>query len=223
MTKKLIIDVDGVEMVYGLPSNWDEVTVDQAIMLDKIKMEQPEITEDMPFSTQVALKHKAVNKYFGEIVKVFHPDFDKEYISMIPYESLTDVIKLFDFIKEEMNGTTPEFITIEGEDYYLKTDFNKLMVNEIINLDIIQSKYGDNFVDSIPEMLCLFLRKKLPNGKLEMFRDSHMDRANMFGKVPVGSVANMFVFFLDGKQTSQKSMKVSSQKQKERNEIDSEN
>jgi hypothetical protein len=49
------------------------------------------------------------------------------------------------------------------------------------------------------KLLCIFLRKKKENGKLESFKNSFMEREELFENVMISDVNNLFLFFLDGK------------------------
>jgi len=109
------------------------------------------------------------------------------------------VLDSLGFIKEKIVAKKVDSIRVNGNDYYLKNDFDKLNNGEVISLEILNKKYKDNPEEGMAEMLCLFLRKKKENGKLENFTPEFMDRADMFRKeVKVSEVNDLFVFFLDG-------------------------
>ena len=92
-----------------------------------------------------------------------------------------------------------EYLLVEGDKYYLKKDFSQLTLGEQASIEIILKKYDGKLENAISELLCIFLRKKRDNGKLEKFKNSFMGRSEMFNDVMIADVHNIFIFFLTGR------------------------
>ena len=70
-------------------------------------------------------------------------------------------------------------------------------MGEVISIETLIGS-TDNFIKVMDKLLCVFLRKKKENGKLEIFKNNMMERDVMFRQLPVSQVINIFSFFLDG-------------------------
>jgi hypothetical protein len=52
------------------------------------------------------------------------------------------------------------------------------------------------------QLLCIFLRKKKENGKLEKYKTSFMGRQEIFKKIKIDEINHVFNFFLTGRASS---------------------
>src|SRR5690606_2752505 len=102
-----------------------------------------------------------------------------------------------------------------------KKDFDSLNMGEMISINLVMDENKGDITKALPRMMCILLRKKV-NGELESFRNSFMDRAEMFKDVIITDISNLLAFFLDGGNSSQKDTKEFSQSQSQ-NKIDTEN
>ena len=71
-------------------------------------------------------------------------------------------------------------------------------MGEVISLELIMKEADGNLFKMMDKLLCIFLRKKKNNGKLETFKPEMMSRAELFKKAPISKVYNVFSFFLIG-------------------------
>jgi hypothetical protein len=179
---KLNLTIDDEAKVFDIPQSWEDVTVgmyERIASLDKTK-DEFELTIDA-------------------LCVLSGMSLDDAYA--LPIARMPEILEQIGFTNKEIEPTDKEFIVIDGVEYYLKKDFSQLTNGEVISLDLIKKKYSNNIEKAIPEMLCIFLRKKKENGNLEGFKNSLMDRADLFrDKAPIADVYNMFLFFLNGKK-----------------------
>ena len=201
----LIIDLDGEEKEFSIPTSWNEVTVKKAAKLAEIQ-----------------LKNKTDIESAADIVSVL-ADIDQETIYMLTAHQFNDLVEHIKFTLEKIDS--PELkdsIFIEDEEYFLKKDFTKLTMGEIISIDTILKQYENNIAPAMAKLLCIFLRKKKENGSLETFKNSFMEREILFEEVIISDVNDLFLFFLDGENLSQSNMKdyLENQKSNQESEID---
>lgn len=201
----LIIDLDGEEKQFSIPTSWNEVTVKKAAKLAEIQ-----------------LKNKTDIESAADIVSVL-ADIDQETIYMLTAHQFNDLVEHIKFTLEKIDS--PELkdsIFIEDEEYFLKKDFTKLTMGEIISIDTILKQYENNIAPAMAKLLCIFLRKKKENGSLETFKNSFMEREILFEEVIISDVNDLFLFFLDGENLSQSNMKdyLENQKSNQESEID---
>ena len=62
----------------------------------------------------------------------------------------------------------------------------------------------------MPQLLCIFLRKKKENGQLEKYKTSFMNRVEIFKKIKIDEINHIFNFFLTGRNLSPNNTVVSS-------------
>lgn len=181
MAINLEIEIDGDVKTFNVPENWSEVTVGK--------------------TTEIATISKDTMNNLELMVRILSilSNMDEEIIYMMEQDDFLNIIETLKFTNEEIKGELKEFITIDGEDYYLKKDFNKLTLGEIISIETIVKQYDNNIQLALPKLLCIFLRKKKENGKLESFKNSHMEREELFKNAIITDVNDIFVFFFDGK------------------------
>ena len=201
----LIIDLDGEEKEFSIPTSWNEVSVKKAAKLAEIQV-----------------SNKTDIESAADIVSVL-ADIDQETIYMLTADQFNDLVENIKFTLEKIDS--PELkdsIFINGEEYFLKKDFTKLTMGEIISVDTILKQYENNVAPAMAKLLCIFLRKKKENGSLETFKNSFMQRESLFEEVIISDVNNLFLFFLDGENLSQSNTKdyLESQKSNQESEID---
>ena len=201
----LIIDLDGEEKEFLIPTSWNEVSVKKAAKLAEIQV-----------------SNKTDIESAADIVSVL-ADIDQETIYMLTADQFNDLVENIKFTLDKIDS--PELkdsIFIDGEEYFLKKDFTKLTMGEIISVDTILKQYENNVAPSMAKLLCIFLRKKKENGSLETFKNSFMQRESLFEEVIISDVNNLFLFFLDGENLSQSNTKdyLESQKSNQESEID---
>jgi hypothetical protein len=111
------------------------------------------------------------------------------------------------FIFSEIPKEEIEFIEINDEKYYLYSDYEKLTTGEIISLDTILESNKNNVNKCLSDILCIFLRKKKENGKLEKFTTTLFERKDMFSKLPINKVYHLIIFFLTTRNISTPNIK----------------
>ena len=177
---------DGIEECFNIPNGWDEVSV--------VKYKQLMAIESDNVSG-VELYIKIISVLSG---------MDRESVEQIEAGDFEDIADCLAFTQTmiETPSEEKESILINGEDYYLKKDFNQLTLGEQASIEIILKKYDGTLEEAISELLCVFLRKKRPNGKLEKFKNDFMNRSEIFDSVMIADVHNIFLFFLTGNKPS---------------------
>lgn len=174
------IETDEDVMLYNFPENWDEVTVEKFCNVYKNNYET--YTE---FESSIIL----LSSLSG---------IERDVIEMMDVNDFKNLLDKLKFIKEEVVKTEVESIKIDGDEYYLHSDFNKFTTGEIITIEMILKSADNNLFSVMSELLCVFLRKKNDNGKLEKFKTSMLERKKMFNQVSVSQVYHIFNFFLAG-------------------------
>lgn len=177
---KVKIEVDDTPHNLELPTSWEEVTVEQFALMNGIVKEG-----------KTDLQHSI------EVLCVLL-NLDVEIIYMLPIENFNELIEGIEFIKSPIEDAEVESIMVGDEEYYLKKDFNQLTMGETISVEFLLEKGGGNILSQLPEMLCIFLRKKKENGNLETFKNSFMKRAEQFKHISIVEVNRLFVFFSNG-------------------------
>jgi hypothetical protein len=174
------IETDDELLTYEFPENWDEVTVQK--FCNVYKNNYDNYTE---FESSMILL-STLSGIQREIV---------EMMDINDFKMLLDKLK---FIKDEVIKTDVESIKIGEDEYYLHSDFNKFTTGEIITIEMILKNADNNLFKVMSELLCVFLRKKNNNGKLEKFKTSMLERKEIFDKIPVSQIYHIFNFFLAG-------------------------
>lgn len=180
---KIILNVDGEDREFKIPEKWGEVKVKQASKLFNL---------DREGKNQLELTISVVS---------ILTDMDEELIYMMTQEQFIELVDVVKFTNEEVKGELKDFVTIDGVDYYLKKDFEKLNMGEIISIDTLINQSNGNLPNVMSKMLCIFLRKKTNEGELETFRNSFMDREDMFNELYITDVNDIFLFFFAGKNS----------------------
>lgn len=183
------INIDGEENNFSIPEGWSEVTVDQSARLYSLDRENKNEIELMV-----------------EVVNIFS-SIDEEIIYMLTPDQFNTLVESIKFINTEIKSELAESIKIGDEEYFLKKDFQVLTMGEIISIETIMKQYGENLPAAMAKLLCIFLRKKKENGNLESFKNSFMEREELFKNVIITDVNNIFLFFLDGNNSSDNNTK----------------
>jgi len=122
-------------------------------------------------------------------------------VMMMNVEDFEKLMEVFKFTTKELEAINVESIELEGEVYYLKSDFSQLTMGEVISIETILQSADGNLFKVMDKLLCIFLRKKKENGNLEAFKGEFMNRVSIFQKAPITKVYNLFSFFLTGGTT----------------------
>lgn len=187
------VELDEDIKSYSFPTTWDDLTVEQYSNLYSI---------DRTVHTGMFFTFEVLHKLTG---------IDRDIIEQIDYKDFVQLVKGLEFIYTPLEKREVESIEIEGEKYYLQTEFNKFTAGEIISIDTIISKANGELNTVLSKLLCVFLKKKKPNGEFEKYKTSFMLREQMFSKIKISDVHHIFGFFLHGRDSSDNSTMVSSE------------
>lgn len=177
------IELEEETKTYQFPESWDDVTVEKFMSVYQLRSEQ---------SNELETSVKLLSAISG---------IDIETLYSMDIEDYKNLISNLKFISTEVSRNDVEFIDIEGEQYYLYKDFNKLTTGEVITIETLIDGSNGDIYNIIPELLCLFLRKK--NGdKYEKFTTDMLKRKDKFKQVPVTQIYHIFNFFLNGRNIS---------------------
>jgi hypothetical protein len=135
---------------------------------------------------------------------------DREIIEQIDYDDFVEIVKEFKFIYEPIVEKKSEFVIVEDEEYFLYSEFNKFTAGEIISIETILKSADNDLVKVMPQLLCIFLRKRKPSGKLEKYNTSFMSRVEKFKTIKIDEINHIFTFFLTGRDSSANNTAVSS-------------
>jgi hypothetical protein len=136
---------------------------------------------------------------------------DRDIIEQIDFDSFTELVEQMKFIYEPIEEKKIQSLIIDGEEYFLYTEFNKYTAGEIISLETILTSANHEIFRVMPELLCIFLRKKTPKGKLENYKTSFMERTEIFKNIKIDEINHIFTFFIIGRDSSANNTKGSSE------------
>jgi hypothetical protein len=194
---KFIADEENYE--FDVPESWEEITVKEFTKIMELADNKDNLSEI---------------EFFVKVINVL-TGIPEEIIYVTPIDKFNQISQLLNFIDKEIKGELKESIIVDGEEYFLKTQFDDLTMGEVISIEMLVEKYG-NVNKCLDQLLCIFLRKKKENGKLESFKVSHMERAQQFEKVSITDIYQLMVFFSDGRTLSINSTKDSLEKGQKR-------
>lgn len=186
---KVNLEIDDEVKEYSLPESWDDVTIEEFIKI---------FSFDRNDLTPIELSVKVINILTG---------IDEETILMIDVDNFNKINETIKFTGKDVVPVNCEYVELNGEKYYLKSDFSQLTMGEVISIEILLQSADGNLFKVMDKLLCIFLRKKKENGKLETFKGEFMNRADLFKTTPISKVYNIFSFFLDGGTTSEDNTK----------------
>lgn len=186
------LEIDDQVQSYEFPTNWSEVSLDQFCKLYSI---------DKNIHTGMFYTFEVLHQITG---------IDREIIEQIDYEDFVEIVKELKFIYEPIVEKKAESVIVDGEEYFLYTEFNKYTAGEIISIETILKSSDNDIVKVMPQLLCIFLRKKKESGKLEKYNTSFMSRIEKFKTIKIDEINHIFTFFLTGRDSSPNNTVVSS-------------
>lgn len=187
---KLNLEIDGENKTYDIPTQWDDVSV--AKFMEIVKLDEKKDINDL----------EKVMELMNILAQI-----PKDEVELLPVESFMEIQNNFSFVKNDVDKKAKESIVIDGEEFFVKNDFNDLTMGESITIETLL-KDVDNPMFILDKLLCLFLRKKKENGKLESFKTTFLtDRIETFRKAPITSVYNNLIFFSNGENILENNMK----------------
>jgi len=187
------VELDDRTDTYNFPTEWSEVTIEQFGRLYTINKE---IHSGMFYTFEVLHQLTGI---------------DREIIEQIDYESFSEIVEKLKFIYEPLPVRDNLSIVVDGEEYFLYTEFNKYTAGEIISIETILQSANKEIYKVMAELLCIFLRKKKENGKLEKYKTSFMERRDKFRNIKIDEINHLFTFFQIGRDLSANNTKVSSE------------
>ena len=182
---QISVQVDDEEVKdYQFPSDWSEVTIEQFSNIYSI---DTNIHQGMFYSFEL------IHQLSG---------IDREIIEQIDFDDYKALVKSLDFVYQPIEELNKESIIVDGEEYFLYSEFNKYTAGEVISIEtILQSANGD-VKKVMSKLLCIFLRKKKENGNLEKYNTSFMSREGKFKNIKISDINHIFSFFLTGRDLS---------------------
>jgi hypothetical protein len=177
---KINLEIDDELVEFNLPQSWDEVSIGEFVKIFSFEREGLSMIE-VVVETISLLSGVPQEKFY-----------------MLPVNEFQKLAEELAFVNTELKGVDVDFIVLDGEEYWLKKDFSSFTMGEVISIETILEQGGNNLFKVMDKLLCIFLRKKKENGKLEAFTGEFMARAELFKTTPVSSVLNIFNFFLNG-------------------------
>jgi hypothetical protein len=187
------IELDEEVKQYQFPTSWSEVTIDQFGKLYSI---------DKNMHQGAFYTFELLHQLTG---------IDREVIEQIDYESFTELVKNLSFIYTPIEEKKNQSVIVDGEEYFLYTEFNKYTAGEIISIETILQSANNDIMKVMPQLLCIFLRKKKENGNLEKYKTTFMQRVELFKTIKVDEINHIFSFFLTGRDSSANNTAVSSE------------
>lgn len=183
------IDLDGTSNVYEFPTSWKEITID---IYKKIhELPQPEDENNLMYLFDI------INTLSG---------IDKTILYQMNIEQFQTIAEQLKFVYTPVEVVSVDYVEINGEKYYLYTDFNKYNAGEIITVDTLLKQSNYDYIKCMTDLLCVFLRKKIDD-KIEPFTTDLFKRKELYGKLNISDVNNVFSFFLTGDALSQTTTK----------------
>ena len=118
---KLNLEIDDEVKEFSIPESWDEVNVEQFVKLFSFEREG---------MTELKIITKTINVFTG---------IDEELLMMMNYGDFHKIVGVLQFTGKDMEPQIVDFIELEGEKYYLRKDFDKFTMGEIISIETILS------------------------------------------------------------------------------------
>lgn len=174
------IELEEGTKTYEFPTSWDDVTVEQF--------------------TKLFDGHKYTdNQLLGSVrVMSILSGIDEETIMSMDVEDFKTLSTHLNFVGDEVGTSDVDYLELDGEKYYLYKDFNKMTTGEVITIELLMEKNEGNIYKIMPELLCIFLRKKKKDGSFEKFNTSMMGRADKFKNIEISKIHHIFNFFSTG-------------------------
>jgi hypothetical protein len=193
---KLKLEIDDEMTEYIIPESWDEVNVKQ-------------------FCDLFSRTDQGLNEIQNivRIVSIFTNIKEDDLLMMSP-DDFQSISKVITFITKDIEGQIVESIDVDDEEYFLKSDFGKLTMGEILSIDTLLQQNENNLLKVFDKLLCIFLRKKNSKGNLESFRNEFMLRADKFSTISITKVHNLISHFSNGGILSPTNTRVSLENEK---------
>lgn len=190
----LNLTIDDEVKEFNIPESWDEVNVEQFGKLFSFNREE---------LTPIQLGVKTLNIFIG---------VDEETLMMLNYDDFINLINIVNFTNKDIETVKFESIDVNGDNYFIKDDFSQLTMGEVISIETLLQQSNGNLFNVMAKLLCIFLRKKKDNGKLESFKSEFLTREEIFKTLPISKIYGIFVFFLNGGTLLDPNMKEYSEK-----------
>lgn len=187
---KVEIEIDGELTNYSFPTSWDEITISQYQRLYEIP------------------KREANDLFYYFDVLHALSNIEHNVLQQMSFSDFKQLTEQLQFIYTPVEDKKLTAVELEGEMYYIHTDFNKYTAGEIITIDTILRQYNHDYIKCMTDLLCVFLRKKI-NDKIEPFTTDLLNRKELFSKIKIGDINSVFGFFLSGKNSLENNIKVS--------------
>jgi hypothetical protein len=183
------IELDGIKHTYNVPTEWDEVSVKQFMELYKTKN---------PNNNELLGAVNIISALAG---------IDPSILLQMDIDDFRILSNQLTFVTKEIPKVEVDYIELDGDKYYLYTEFNKLTTGEVITIETLMDSVNGDVNVIMGDLLCLFLRKKDNEGKYEKFTTDMLNRKEMFLNVPVSNIYHVFLFFLTGNNSSKNNTK----------------
>lgn len=185
---KVEIEIDGELTTYSFPTSWDDITISQYQRLYEI----PKRDDNNLF-------------YFFDVLHALS-NIEHSILQQMSFSDFRQLTEQLQFIYTPVVDKKLTAIELEGDVYYIHTDFNKYTAGEIITIDTILRQYNNDYVKCMTDLLCVFLRKKV-NDKIEIFTTDLLNRKGLFSTIKIADINSVFGFFLSGKSSLENNIK----------------
>lgn len=162
--------------IYELPESWNDVTVKQY-------REMYNLDEDITdFERRI------------EMMKILTP-IESELIDQLNIEHFSNIEQHLLWFNEPIVYEDKDYIELDGDKYYFYTDFKKFSIGEVISVELLEKEADGNLLKVYNKLLCIFLRKKDDEGNYEEFKNTFMNRAELFDTAKIVEVNQTLSFF----------------------------
>ena len=183
------IEIEGLNKTYNIPTSWNEVSVRQ-------------------FNQLYRFKNENSNELLGVVNLISAiSDIDTSILLQMDIDDFKSLTSQVEFVTTEVPKVEVDYLEVNGDKYYLYTDFNKLTTGEVITLETILESSNFDIHKVMTDLLCLFLRKKDSEGRFEKFTTDMLKRKEIFLELPVSQIYHVFGFFLGGRNSSKNNTK----------------
>jgi len=199
------IDLDGESKLYEFPTSWSEITVN---IYKKIhELPKPEDENNLMYLFDI------INTLSG---------IDKTILYQMNIEQFQLISEQLKFIYTPVEVISVDNVEIDGEIYYLHTDYDRYTAGEIITIETLLKQTNHDYIKCMTDLLCIFLRKK-KDDKIELFTTDLFKRKEIFEKLNISQVNNVFSFFLTGGSSLETTTKDSTNNQSAKTIVSSKN
>ncbi len=165
---------------FNVPMDWDDVTVEMYCNFMDLEPD-----ESRP-------------KRILHAITLFTGMTDREYF-MMPTDERDRVLECFSFLEKKVEPTNPKSIMVGNDEYFCYFDFKKILAGEEFTIQVLSEQSHGNMLKLLPQVLCLLLRKKLPDGTLEEFDVDWIssDRPDKFAQLKIVDVLQIINSFMN--------------------------